>query len=279
MSNAPQIIGIVLVRNEDRFIERVIINIAGFCDSIIITDNGSTDGTLEILQKLASIYPHIEVSSINHPKESHKAIERYAGTNTWIFAVDGDEIYDPVGLQIMKNRLKKGEFSHVWRIIGNVLNCSSIDPANKKAAGYLAPPCRSMTKLYNFALLESWTDCPERLHSGQKIFKAPSAKLLTVESHKEMAWEESWFRCLHVVFLRRSSRETPSKGNSRLNPAEIEAIRQAWQNRSFGKLLKRSIEALFGRNWKQQKYRRGPLVEKEISNFFSYDLNTSYTPR
>ena len=55
-------------------------------------------------------------------------------------------------------------------ILGNVLNCITFNPAIGQAGGYLAPPCRSMTKLYNFNAIESWAGpCPERLHGGDGI--------------------------------------------------------------------------------------------------------------
>ena len=34
------IVAILLVRNEDRFLERVLRNIAGFCDRLIVADDG-----------------------------------------------------------------------------------------------------------------------------------------------------------------------------------------------------------------------------------------------
>ena len=47
-----QIVGIVLVRNEDVFVEQAIRNVAAFCDRIHAVDHVSTDGTWEILRRL-----------------------------------------------------------------------------------------------------------------------------------------------------------------------------------------------------------------------------------
>lgn len=47
VATPPSIIGIVLVKNEDLFIDGVLTNILDFCDEIIVADNLSKDGTQE----------------------------------------------------------------------------------------------------------------------------------------------------------------------------------------------------------------------------------------
>lgn len=263
----PRIVAIVLVKNEDIFIDNVLKNIVDFCDEIIVTDNYSTDMTHDIVMKMAEKHPKIRVMRINHPRDSHKVIEHFAGTNTWVFGVDGDEIYDPAGLREMRDRLITGDYDNVWSIKGNVLNCSTIDRESQKAKGYLSPPCRSMTKLYNFSLLESWTGCPERLHSGTRVYRNPDISPVTKNIFDESEWEGSCFRCLHAVFISRSTGEKGTLKRSRLNPAEIEAIASAKKKKSHVKLVKRLIQSVLGSNWKYRKYRRGPLVEKNIGGF------------
>ncbi len=49
-----QVVGVVLVRNEDVFVEQAIRNIAAFCDRIYAVDHLSTDLTPEILRRLAT---------------------------------------------------------------------------------------------------------------------------------------------------------------------------------------------------------------------------------
>ena len=56
-----QIVGSVLVRNEDVFVERAIRNVASFCDEIHVVDHDSEDGTAEILRRLADELDHIHV--------------------------------------------------------------------------------------------------------------------------------------------------------------------------------------------------------------------------
>ncbi len=148
--NPYEIVGIVVVKNEDLYVERAVRNVIDFCDHIIIADNYSEDHTHEIVRSLAEKYPKISLCRIKKLTEAHPLIERYAGTNTWLFGVDGDEIYDPDGLTKMRRRLHQGALADQWVIFGNVLHCTKIDPIRKKAKGYMAPPSRPMTKLYIF---------------------------------------------------------------------------------------------------------------------------------
>lgn len=262
-----KIIGIVLVRNEDRFIQSVLTNIIDFCDEIIVADHCSTDETPKIVNECRQRFGTILYEPIAHPTESHELIRGYAGQPVWIFGVDGDELYDPLGLAKLKEKILAGEFDSYWMIFGNVLNCIQLNEYQKNAQGYMAPPCRSMTKLYNFQMIDDWGGkCPERLHGGKIDFKRGFQTMQRFELYKEMDWEESDFRCLHLCFLRRSSLESESQGHvARKNISDINSEGVLKKTLSF-------VKRLFGKNdfkpqWKHEKYCRGKLVTKNISSF------------
>lgn len=264
-----KIVGIILVQNEDLYIERVLSNICNFCDEIIVADHLSKDGTSEIVNGLNLAGCVVHYHSINDPSESHDLISRYAGKPVWIFAVDGDEIYDPVGLRRLKSTIVNGQFDEYWMIFGNVLHCVDFDLSENSARGYLAPPCRSMTKLYNFSAISSWEGpCPERLHGGTIQFNSGFDKSLRLEMHKKHSWEDSEFRCLHLCFIRRSSLEKKQQD-------EIHVRKNISDKRSEGivRRIKNKIGGLLGvsssSEWKKEKYMRGKLVKKDIKVFFS----------
>jgi hypothetical protein len=264
MSTPPRIVGIVLVRNEDLRLEQVLRNVVGFCDLIHVADHESTDDTGAILARLASEFPKISVQRIRDPRESNTMLMPYVSTPTWIFGIDGDEIYDPAGLAAMRAELFAGRFDPWWVVFGNVLNCVEIDLERRAATGYLAPPCRSMTKLYNFRMLrELDPTAPQRLHSheGRDVFHEPYHALLRNDLYKETAWADARLRCLHACFLPRSSRE--AAGAARENVSEsLQPLRR----------LKRLARAVLGRksasDYKRDKYMRGPLVTVDAAPFF-----------
>lgn len=267
----PQIVGIMLVRNEDVYIERVIRNVVEFCDRIIITDHQSTDMTFDICRHLTETYTNkIDLRSIQSPHESALAIEPYAGTNTWIFGVDGDEIYDPIGLKIMRTHLLDGKFSKDWCVFGNSLNVVSLDFDNKTAKGYLAPPCRPTSKLYNFSFIDFWINSAERLHGEDIKFKDGYDVGLRRYLHTEIPWDTSYFRHLHMPFMKRSSQQKNNFIKTRLNPDELmKAVLEKNRAASLLKKVRVQVSRIFGLDWKNKKYRRGSLVEKDTTRFFS----------
>jgi len=199
-----QIVGIVLVRNEDRFVRRSVTNILGFCDRILLVDNGSRDETPRILKELAAADPErISFHAVRHPRESHDLLKPYAGTPSWIFAVDGDEIYDPEGLTRFRPRLLAGEFDSHWMILGNVHHCDALEPGMGFAEGYTTPPGRSITKLYNFAAIRSWNgDTPEQLHGGEPEFLAGFDGQMKRSLQNEYPWEDSRYGASIFVSFR-----------------------------------------------------------------------------
>ena len=245
--------------------KQVIHNISGFCDHIIVADNLSRDQTWEIVTRLAQEATNIERHRIRKPSESHDLIKDYAGTHTWVFGVDGDEIYDPTGLREFRKEVLAGEFDDWWVIFGNVLNCVSLDTRAGIATGHLSPPSRSMTKLYNFASISAWRGpCIERLHGGTPVFKAGYDGSYRLNIHEKISWEESKFRCLHTCFLRRSSKDR-QQTRERPNIMEMSARGLgSWTRLGFLRNPDKSTSA----SWKREKYLRGDPVTKDVTCFF-----------
>ena len=265
-----RVVGIVLVRNDDLFVEQAIRNVAEFCDRIHAVDHVSSDRTWDVLRGLASEYDHLDARREHHAAASHRAVEPYAGTDTWVFGVDGDELYDPERLRTFRTQLLDGVYDHAFKIASNVLNCVSLDDRGGTAAGYLSPPSRSITKLYNFGAITSWAgDQSERLHGGTIAFRRGYGEASVDNIGERLPWEETPLRCLHVCFLRRSSIDPDVEGAAAGRPILEET---AMQDRSLRGQLKRllrrrPVPAVSA--WKQEKYMRGPLVTVDASPFLA----------
>ena len=262
-----KIVGIVFVRNEDRFVERAVRNAADFCDEIILADRLSTDRTAEILKKIAAENSaKFRFHELDHPKESHDLLQPYVGRPVWIFAVDGDEIYDPRRLADFRPRLLAGEFDRHWMILGNVVHCREFDPARKSAAGFSTPPSRSMVKLYNFAAIDGWDgDTPERLHGGRIIFRPGYHEQAKLELFKTYSWDDAPLRCLHMCFLPRSSVDRKDARGAR--ESIIETFYGGWTGRLrrwFGRILGRAEASPS----KTERYARGESVTVSTDPFF-----------
>jgi len=265
MKESVQILGIVLVRNEDLFVGQAVANIAAFCDALILCDHQSTDATPRILEDLARKIPQAELHHLRHPSESQELLKPFIGTPTWVFGVDGDEIYDPAKLLAFRERLRSGEFRDIWRMKGNVLHCTELRPDRSSATGYMAPPSRSVTKLYNFSAISAWDgDTVERLHGGHIHFQSGFDDNKKWNFQESLDWEESPLRCLHTCFLPRSSRDVGGMGVR-------ENIMETYRG-GMGGLLRRFFSRLTGRSpesrWKHEYYRRGTLETVDARPFF-----------
>jgi Glycosyl transferase family 2 len=265
------IIGSVLVRNEDVFVERAIRNVAAFCDRIHAVDHVSDDETWDILRSLARELDHLDVHRSRNSADAHRLLEPYAGTSTWVLGVDGDELYDPVGLARLRQDLLSGAHADVFRVKAHVLNCDSLDRTAGTASGWLAPPSRPVTKLFNFAAVESWTNSPDPLQSGDVVFRPD----YHWESRRDLAdsitWDDDPLRCLHACFLHRSSRDVEARTRRNLD-----------ESREFDRgavgILKRLVRrpqpaahilALEGegKNWKREWYARGERITFDAAPF------------
>tara|TARA_B110000305_G_C19276329_1_gene557035 strand:- start:30 stop:806 length:777 start_codon:yes stop_codon:yes gene_type:complete len=254
------------VKNEDIYLSRAINNIIEFSDDIIIADNNSSDQTGSIAKHLSAINAKVQYHCIDDPSVSHDLILPYVGTDTWIFAVDGDEIYDPFGLVKLREEIRNGNYKDYLMVYGNVLHCTELDLINKNAMGYLARPSRSMTKLYNFSQIKEWSsDCSERLHGGEAVYFNPDIVNKRFRFDYDYTWENSSFRCLHAVFLQRSSLDK-KKHVGRLNIHD--KLMMGRKRKLYNYVLK-----ILGMNTvsstKNEYYRRGDLVTKNVGTFFN----------
>ena len=270
-----KIVGSVLVRNEDRFLERAIRNVASFCDRIHAVDHASTDDTWEILRSLAAEFDHVEIHRSQNSALAHHLLEPYAGTATWVVGVDGDELYDSSGLARFRDDLLGGAHADVFRLKAHVLNCNELDDENGTASGWLAPPSRPITKLFNFGAVESWKGIAEPLQAGEAVFRRGYHWELRRDLADNTTWDTDPLRCLHVCFLRRSSLDPEDVGGGRRSLAESAEFDLGLLGR-----LKRRVKpprparhiaelARQGKNWKQEWYARGERVTIDATPFLA----------
>ena len=170
-----------------------------------------------------------------------------------------------LGLEAFRPRLLAGKFDAWWRMKGNVIHCLELDRNANQARGHPSPPSRSITKLYNFAAIQSWGgDTVERLHGGVIDFRPGFDNAMKLNIQDKTPWSASPLRCLHLCFLPRSVNEA-----NRI-PAR-ENIMEIYRGGLRGS-LRRFSNLLLGRRapskWKRDHYCRGELVTVDTSAFF-----------
>jgi glycosyltransferase involved in cell wall biosynthesis len=263
-----RIVGIAMVRDEDVFVERALRNVLEFCDELIAVDHRSRDETPRILAELAAANPdRIRFHRVDQAGKANEFLRPYVGEDVWVLGVDGDELFEPDRLRALRPRLLGGEFDEWYLIKGNMLHCDEFDAAAGTAGGWLAPPSRSITKLFNFRALERWEgQALEHLYGGRRTFRPGYSDETIYYLRDDYDWPSSPFRCLHVCFLRRSSRQ-PARQMTRRGLLEWGGeprVRRAIGR--LGTLVGRPPES----GWKLAKYRQGPRVEvDDVAPFFS----------
>jgi glycosyltransferase involved in cell wall biosynthesis len=96
------VVAISMVRNEADIIRRNVLHTLYHVDHLIVADNGSTDGTRQILDDLATRYP---IDVVDDPEVGYyqsrkmtaladRAAADYKNTDLWIMPVDGDEFWN-----------------------------------------------------------------------------------------------------------------------------------------------------------------------------------------
>jgi len=98
---------------------------------IIVTNDGSSDHTAQVLDEMAQRYPELRV--IHHPKNrGYGATLRtgfYAATKEWVFYTDGDAQYNPLELVNLVEGLSEGiDVVNGYKIARN-------DPIERKIIG------------------------------------------------------------------------------------------------------------------------------------------------
>lgn len=80
----------VPVKNEKANIERCLSNLQ-WADEVFVVDSGSTDGTVELAEKLGAKVVQFQFNGV-YPKKKNWALENLPFRNEWVLIVDADEV-------------------------------------------------------------------------------------------------------------------------------------------------------------------------------------------
>jgi len=119
MNYKPTIGGYITTHNcikQNYPFEESIKSLLGFCDEVCVVDGGSTDGTIEILNSLASIDPRVKINVVprdwTHPRFAvfdgvQKADARSMCTSEFLWQMDSDEIVHENDYEKIKDIVRK----------------------------------------------------------------------------------------------------------------------------------------------------------------------------
>lgn len=261
------IVGVCLVKNEQNFVAWALMNVVQFCDKILVMDNMSEDRTKEIVDSIAAQYNHIEVIQVKHGHKTHKFIEDYVNSSSWILKIDGDEIYDPVGLTTLRKKLLEGEFDQYWSVQAYSTHVLGINFEKSISFGFVPPDAEPGLFMVNMNSMVKWrAKNKERLHGHKNIVFKPGFSRDRVYCYwKEKSWTESEFKVLHLCFLPRTTiKITQSQDTQLENRLNFIDLR-----------FDRRVRRFFSKNysskpsWSVRNYARGEIKTLDILNFGS----------
>ena len=216
----------MLVHNEDVFVEQALRNAARFCDRIHVADHMSTDATWEIVEALAGELDHVEPCACGRPATRTPSSRAMRARTPGCSASTATRSTIPPGSRASA-RAARRRAPGALQPEGQRPQRDGARSRGRPASGYLAPPSRSVTKLFNFAAIDSWTRCYRQyMHDGEIAFRPGYSRESLGLLGERQPWEESSFRCLHVCFLTRSSLDTPELAGS----WQAEPDRPRWED-------------------------------------------------
>lgn len=130
--NKKGISGMLRIKDEAPFVKDSILSSLDALDELIVYDNGSTDGTYEIISELAKTYKKIKLYSYtSKSKYFVKKMYNRCFRKThyiWALKIDGDQIYDTQQLLklrglVLDNNNKKSKLEDCYSLSG--INVSS----------------------------------------------------------------------------------------------------------------------------------------------------------
>lgn len=253
------------MKNEQNFVTWALMNVVKFCDKILVIDNMSEDRTKDIVDSIATQHDHIEVIQVKHGHKTHRYIEEYVNSSTWVLKVDGDEIFDPVGLKTFRKRLLEGEFDQYWSIQAYSTHVLGVNFENSTAFGFVPPDAAAGLFMVNMNSMIKWkARNKERLHGHKNIvFKSGFSKEQVYCFWKNKSWKDSEFKVLHLCFLPRTSAEynltQDAQLENRLNFIDLRLDRR----------IRRYLSKKYSSkpSWSVRNYARGEIKTLDISNF------------
>jgi glycosyltransferase involved in cell wall biosynthesis len=236
--------------NEQRTIAQAIAGVLRTtypCDfELIVVDDGSTDGTAEILRALDHPHAGVITHKSNYGKGAALQTGALAATGTHLVPFDADLEYDPADLPAMVRPVLHGRTEVVYgaRLFGQntryqsyrhaVGNRALTLAANVMFDAYLSDihTCLKLVPVDLFRDIELAEDrfgldseiTAKLLARGIKPFEVPvSYHSRSVEHGKKINWRDG-IECLRVLARVRTGRMTSSAGRASDDPLEALAI-------------------------------------------------------
>ncbi len=193
----------MITKNEDRFVRYALLSIMPYVDTILITDTGSTDHTIEAISSLSSPKIHLTKTKLALATEitSVRQTQIEQTKTSWFWVVDGDEIYSDQTAKEVTSAINTNNYLGVtvrrYDLLGDLYHRQSEDVGSYQMwdiRGHLVLRALNLSRLNGLHLqgdypLEGYYD-----NFNQPVINSPKSKHYITKNYLH-----------HAMYLRRSS--------------------------------------------------------------------------
>ena len=192
----------MIVKNEDSWVWFALNSVLGLADQVFITDTGSSDKTIQVIESIAS--PKITLSRIqaSSPKDLTRArIEQIQRTQTeWFWVLDGDEVYTDRGVQEIAKAVKANYHGIAVRrydLLGDIYHCQRESVGQYQLLGQRGHLVTRLVRKSAFPSLHLVHPYPLEAYVDQEG--------RVIHSYNQDKWYITSNHLYHAMYLKRSS--------------------------------------------------------------------------
>lgn len=124
----PEIIAVLRVKNESRWIGEVLASVMRLCPRLYIMDDHSTDDTAAIAENCGAVVLPSPFSDFNEARDKEWLLRQVAAAEEafgfgasdegtpWVLFIDGDEVLEPGSAEILRDGLRWGAQAPAYSI-------------------------------------------------------------------------------------------------------------------------------------------------------------------
>lgn len=224
----------LIVKNEEKNLDRCLRSLQGLADEIVVVDTGSTDRTVEIAARYGAKIGHFEwIDDFSAARNASLAL----ATKHWVLWIDADEEVDPAGIPMIREALMRPHFGGYYVQIDNRLG------EEGSANSYVHSPIRLFQRLpgveFTLRIHEQVLPSLERL--GLTTTTVEGARLLHY-GYTSQAMSEKSKLDRTLGMLGREIEESPQEPFHWFNLANALVVGARWQEAA--EAARRAVELM-----------------------------------